>query len=145
MSTKELQEHMVSNMRKWQKIEDVSVMQCSEIITKTKNPLIRMIMEIIRADSERHHMVQELIASSMETQTISMNPDEIAEVWDLIEKHIDMEKHAETLAKDSLEKLKGKKMVVAEYLLHYLMKDEEKHDFMLDNLKTIQKGMYPYG
>jgi len=33
----------------------------SEIISKTKNPLIRMVMEIIRTDSQNHHRVQELI------------------------------------------------------------------------------------
>lgn len=145
MSTKELQANIIENMRRWQKIEDASVMQCSEIIVKTKNPLIRMIMEIIRADSQRHYAVQEFIANGLESSTIAISPDEIAEVWDMIQKHIEMEKKTEDLARESLEMLKGKKMVVQEYLLDYLMKDESKHDFMLENLEAIRKGMYPYG
>jgi hypothetical protein len=36
-------------------------------------------------------------------------------------------------------------MVVQEYLLHYLMEDEEKHNSILKQLETIKKGMYPYG
>lgn len=145
MSTKELQEKIIDNMRKWQKIEDVSIAQCSEIITKTKNPLIRMVMEIIRRDSENHYRVQELIASSLESATLSLSPEEIAEVWDLIQRHIDMEKKAETYARESVEALKGKKMVVQEYFLRYLLEDEEKHDHLLESLETIKKGMYPYG
>lgn len=145
MSTKELQQSIIENMRKWQKVEDVSVEQCNEIITKTKNPVIKMVMEIIRNDSMNHHKVQELIASSLDTATVSLNPDDIAEVWDLIQKHIDMEKKAEAYAIESSDALKGKKMVIQEYLLNYLLVDEKKHDMLLDTLKTIQKGMYPYG
>jgi len=145
MSTKELQEEIVNNMRKWQKVEDVSVKQCSEIIAKTKNPIIKMIMEIIRADSERHHKVEEIIADSFESSTITLSPDELADVWDLIQKHIDMEKKAEAYARESLEAMqKGPKWLVQEYLLHYLLEDEEKHDHMLESLEKIKSGMYPY-
>jgi bacterioferritin (cytochrome b1) len=104
-----------------------------------------MVMEIIRADSERHYRVQELIAQSLESSTVSLSPDEIAEVWDMIQKHIDMEAKADAMAKESLASLKGKKMAVQEYLLSYLVMDEEKHDKLLDNLEMIKKGMYPYG
>ena len=63
--------------------------------------------------------------------------------WQL--KHIDLEKKTVELAKDSLEALKGRKMVVQEYLLDYLRIDEEKHNSVLESLGTIKKGMYPYG
>ena len=61
MSTKELQEQIIANMRRWQFVEDASCIQMSEIIARTKNPVVRMIMEIIRTDSQNHHRVQELI------------------------------------------------------------------------------------
>ncbi|MFH1700576.1 MAG: hypothetical protein ABIE07_08315 [Candidatus Zixiibacteriota bacterium] len=145
MSTKELQQSIIENMRKWQKVEDASIEQCNEIITKTKNPVIKMAMEIIRNDSMNHHRVQELIASSLEADTMSLSPDDIADVWDLIQRHIDMEKKAEAYATEAHDALKGKKMVIQEYLLNYLLVDEKKHDMLLDTLETIKKGMYPYG
>ena len=92
MSTKEIQEKLVTNMRKWQKVEDATVLQTSEIMSKTKNPIVRMVMEIIRSDSERHYRVQELIAESLESKAIAFSTDELADVWDMIEKHIEMEK-----------------------------------------------------
>ena len=46
---------------------------------------------------------------------------------------------------DGTSALKGKKMVVQEYLLRYLLEDENKHNHMLDLLAIIKKGMYPYG
>lgn len=145
MSTKELQEKIIDNMRKWQKIENESVSQMSEIISKTNNPVIKFVMKVIQRDSEMHHEVQELIAKSLEGETVSLNPDDLGNVWELIEKHIRMEKKAGELANDSLEALKGKKMVIQEYLLNYLMKDEAKHDELLESLESIKKGMYPYG
>lgn len=144
MSTKELQDKIVTNMRKWQKVEDVSVVQTSEVIAKTKNPVVRMVMEIIRSDSERHYRVQELIARSLESGAVSLSTDELADIWDMIEKHIEMEKKAEEYARESLAALKGKKMLVQEYLLNYLMDDEAKHDRLLENLEKIKKNIYPY-
>jgi len=49
------------------------------------------------------------------------------------------------MAEDALIALKGKKMVVQEYLIHYLLEDENKHNKILADLETIKKGMYPYG
>ena len=41
--------------------------------------------------------------------------------------------------------LKGKNMIVQEYLLNYLLEDEKKHAAMLEALAGIKRGMYPYG
>ena len=145
MSTKEIQEKVVDNMRRWQKIENASVASTGEVIEKTENPIIRIVMEIIQRDSQMHHRVQELIADSLTTKALSLTPDELADVWDMIEKHIQLEKKTVEMAEEALETLKGKKMVVQEYLLQYLMEDENKHNHILDSLATIKKGMYPYG
>ncbi len=145
MSTKELQEHIVENMKQWQKIENASVAQMSAIMDKTDNSLISIIMEIIQRDSQMHHRVQQMIIDSLESATITLSPDDLAHVWDKIEDHIAMEKETLKLTADSLEALSGKKMVVQEYLLNFLKLDEEKHDAMLESLEMLKKGMYPYG
>jgi hypothetical protein len=62
----------------------------------------------------------------------------------MIEKHIQLEKKTIELAQEALDALKGKKMLVQEYLLNYLMEDEAKHNKILDNLEKIKGGMYPY-
>ena len=91
MSVKEVHEKLVSNMKKWQKLEDATILQTSEIISKTDNPVIRIIMEIIRSDSLNHHRVQSLISETIE-RGITVNPDELMEIWGLIERHREMEK-----------------------------------------------------
>jgi hypothetical protein len=145
MSTKEIQEQIVSNMRAWQKIENAAVTLTARIIEKTDNPIVRLVMEIIQRDSQMHHRVQELIADSLEVKSLSLTPEELGAVWDLVETHIETEKKTVEMAEQALAALKGKKMVVQEYLLNYLLIDENKHNAILDQLATIKKGMYPYG
>ena len=145
MSTKETQEKIIDNMKRWQKVENSSVASTGRVIEKTENPLIRLIMEIIQRDSQMHYRIQEMIINSLESGTISLNPDELTDVWDLIEKHIKLEEKTVELAIEAKEALKGKKMVVQEYLIDYLLTDEEKHNKVLETLETIKKGMYPYG
>ncbi len=145
MSTKEIQEQIVENMKKWQKIENASVAQMSAIIEKTPNPVIQIVMEIIQSDSQMHHRVQQMILDSFEREAIVLTPEDLGQIWDLVEKHIAMEEETVHLAEKSLAALKGKKMVVQEYLLNYLKTDETKHDRLLESLEKIKSGMYPYG
>jgi hypothetical protein len=145
MKTKELQEKIVANMKRWMKIENSAVASTGRVIEKTDNPIVRLVMEIIQRDSQMHYRVQELIADSLETRTITLNPEELADVWDMVESHIQLEKETIQLAQEALDHLKGKKMVVQEYLTEYLLQDEKKHDLVLERLATIKKGMYPYG
>jgi len=145
MTTKEIQQQIVANMRQWQKVENASVASTGNVIEKTTNPIVRLVMEIIQRDSQMHYRVQEMVADSLESKTISLTPEELAEVWTMIEKHIELEKKTVKLAHDALQALRGRKMVVQEYLLDYLLLDEEKHNRILETLGTIKKGMYPYG
>ena len=144
MTTKEVQKELVSNMRRWQRIEDASVSSTSQIIEKTDNSLVRLIMEIIQHDSLMHYRVQEWVADSLE-KTVSLTPEELGGVWEMIERHIEVEKKSVEIAEQCLASLKGQTMVVQAYLLNYLLEDERKHDSLLDSLDSIKKKMYPYG
>lgn len=146
MSTKEAQEKIVENMRKWQKIENAAVSSTGRVIEETENPIVRLVMEIIQRDSQMHYRVQELIADSLTTKALTLTPDEVGKVWGKIEKHIELEKQTIELAKSSLAQIEGKKgLVIQAYLIEYLLKDEEKHDEILAKLNEVKKGMYPYG
>ncbi|MDX1764894.1 MAG: hypothetical protein R3231_11285 [bacterium] len=145
MSTKDLQDKLVNNMKNWQKIEDASVESTTKIMSKTDNPVIKMVMEIIQRDSETHRRVQQMVVDTLTKQPVSLTPEEMGDVWEMVENHLLIERRMVGLVKEALEDLKGKKMVVQEYLLNYLMADETKHDQLLDNFEKIKKGMYPYG
>jgi hypothetical protein len=144
VKTKDLQKEIVANMTQWQKIENASVVSTGKIMEKTENPVVRIIMEIIQHDSQMHYRVQDLIAASLESKAIVFSTDELKDIWRMIENHIELEKKTVDLAQKSLEALKGKKMLVQEYLLRYLLEDENKHNRILENLEAIKRGAYPY-
>jgi hypothetical protein len=144
MSTKELQEKIVDNMKRWQKIENASVASTGNVIEATDNPVVRLIMEVIQRDSQFHYRVQEFIADSLTKKTVVLSTDELARIWDMIEKHIKLEEQTVELADEALEALKGKKMLVQEYLLRYLLEDEKKHNKILADLEKIKADSYPY-
>jgi hypothetical protein len=110
---------------------------------KTENPIIRLVMEIIQRDSQMHYLVQQWIADSVESKTVSLTPDELNKVWGLIERHTEIEKAMVGIVQEALNSLKGKKMYIQEYLLKYLQEDEIKHTSLLNSLEGLKKGMLP--
>ena len=145
MTMKELQQEIVSSMKSWQQLENATIAITGQIMEKTKNPIIRLIMEVIQRDSQMHYRVQEWVADSLESKTVSLSPEEIGEVWEIIERHIELEKKSVEIAEQTLASLKGKAMVVQAYLLNYLLEDERKHNNLLSSLDSIKIKMYPYG
>lgn len=144
MSTKEVRQELVDSMRHWQKIEDRSVESTGQVIAKTSNPLIRLVMEIIQRDSQMHHRVQQFIIDSLEGKPIALSTDEMGAISEMIDNHLKIEDDMVVLVDKALNDVKDRKMLVQEYLLNFLVADEKKHASMLKALDTIKKGMYPY-
>ena len=138
---KELNENLVKTLKKWQKIEDESVKSTSAIIAKTKNPIVRQIMEIIKQDSAMHKKVQQVIIDSFEKKAINLDPEELSDIWGMVEDHIELEKETVRLAEESR---KNSNNFIVRYLLGYLMIDEQKHNDILQQMEDIKRGMYPY-
>lgn len=139
---KEAIEKLVETLKRWQKIEDASIKNTTEILKLTDNPLIHLVMEIIRQDSVMHRRVQQLIIDHFEKAPITLNPEELASFWSMIEEHDEIEKKTIKLAEEALAETKSP---FAQYLVGYLLTDEKKHDALLEEIEKIKKGMYPYG
>ncbi len=140
-SQKELNEKLLDTLKAWQAVEDESVRSTTEIISKTKNPVVHQIMEIIRQDSAMHKRVQQLLIDNFEKKAFSLTPEELADIWVMVEKHIELEKETIRLAEESR---RNSKNFVIRYLLGYLMTDEQKHNLILQQLEDIKSGIYPY-
>ncbi|MBI5325519.1 MAG: hypothetical protein HZB41_09675 [Ignavibacteriae bacterium] len=133
---------LVKILKNWQAIEDESVRNSTEIIKQTKNPLIHLVMEIIRQDSAMHKRVQQLIIDHYEKQPVTIAPDELLTMWNMLEHHDELEKQTIEKAKEAMDETTSN---LARYLLDYLLTDEKKHDMLLSEIEKIKKGMYPYG
>ena len=138
---KELNEQLLNTLKKWQVVEDQSVKSTTEIMAKTNNPVVKHIMEIIRQDSAMHKRIQQLIIDSFEKEAITLTPEELGGIWEMIDKHIELEKETIRLAEESR---KNSKNFVVRYLLGYLMTDEQKHNEILAQMEDVKSGIYPY-
>lgn len=138
---KERDEKLVEIMKEWQKIEDASIKMTKDIKDKTENPLIHLVMDVIRQDSAHHRRTQQMIIDHFEKESLKMNPDELVEFWDLVEEHDEIEKKTIELAEGAL---KTTNYPLVGYLIEYLLTDERKHNQLLDEMERIKKGMYPY-
>lgn len=132
---------LVSTLKRWQEIENESIAQTTAIINKSNNALIRLVMEIIRQDSSMHRRVQQVILDSLEKEAFSLTPEELGEVWDMIEKHAESEKETIALAEKAR---RNCRLFVQRHLLTYLTDDEQKHDRLLAQLEDFKREIYPY-
>lgn len=135
-------EKTIATLRHWQALERQAIETTAELMEKTGNPLIRQILEIIRNDSVQHHRVQQFLIDSMTTMPVNLTPEELAEVWDAIEEHDQVERETIKIAKELKEECR---FFVQKALLEYLIIDEEKHDHILGQLEEFKKNLYPYG
>ena len=134
-------EELKQTLRRWQDIEQASIAQTGQIIQKTENPLIKLIMEIVRQDSTMHYRVQQAMLDSLEKEAFHLTPEELAAIWDLVEKHAEMEKETIELAEKAR---KNCHLFTQRHLLSYLVDDEKKHDKMLAQLEDFKRNIYPY-
>ncbi len=145
LSTRELQEKIAAELKEWQKTEGAAAQFMDKLGKDTDHPVLKAVADIIHADSLRHARIQQLIIDSLEKTSITLSPEDVAKVWATIEAHIATERDMVKNVRNALELMKGRKMVVQQYLLEYLLFDEEKHDLLLEKLEGVKRGMYPYG
>jgi hypothetical protein len=134
-------EELKLTLRQWQELEDKTIEQTTAIVQKTQNPLIKLIMEIIRQDSAMHRRVQQVMLDGLEKEAFTLTPEELGEVWDLIEEHAEMEKQTIVLGEKAR---RNCRLFVHRHLLTYLIEDEQKHDRLLSQLEDFKRNIYPY-
>ena len=141
--TKNLQQDIVTTMKHWQKVENAAVVSTAQIMEKTENPLIRLVAEIIQRDSMIHYRVQEFIAHSIAHKALTLTPDDLTKIWGMIEQHIKIEQQTIDLAQQMLDCTRGQQgLILQNYLLKYLLQDEQKHSDLLSRLDEIKRGIY---
>ena len=131
-------EKMANVLKNWQKLERKAMDDTAAIIEESDNPLVRMIMSIIRHDSLMHHRVQQFLIDSITDADVPVSRDDLAHIWDKIEEHDRLEKKTIAMAEELRDESWSP---VHKQLLGYLLEDEKKHDGLLDQLREVKIGM----
>lgn len=133
-------ENMINILKRWQGIEDDSIRNTTEIIKRSNNSIVNIIMEIIRQDSVIHRRIQQLIVDNYTKKPIAIDKDELTEIWDLITEHDEAERKTIELANYALAQIDEP---IVKFLLEYLLLDESKHDKLLTDLEKYKDSVYP--
>lgn len=134
-------EQLKKTLREWQQVEDHAINHCDAVLAKTQNSLIRLVMEILRQDSVMHKRVQQAILDSLEKEAFSLQPEELGELWQMIEHHDEAEERALRMAEQAR---RNCPLIIQRQLLEYLIDDERKHERLLGYLSDFKRSIYPY-
>jgi len=130
-------EEFLNLIREWQALEEKTISSAEELMSKTNNPLVKMTMEMIRHDSEKHKVMQQMIIDSLTKEAIHLSPDELAPLSDMLNKHMETEAKSLAIADAALEK---SELFVTRYILSYLIADETKHHSLINKLNELKRA-----
>ena len=85
-------------LRTWQAVEGETIARANDTIAKTRNPLVQLVMEIVRQDSAMHRRVQQALLDTLERQRATLTSRERKEIWDVVGRRAEMEKYTAELA-----------------------------------------------
>lgn len=130
-------EEFLNLIREWQALEDKTIESAEELLNKTNNPLVKMTMEMIKHDSQKHKVMQQMLIDSITKEAIHLSPDELAPLSDLLNRHLEAEAKSLSLADAALEK---SELFIARYILSYLIADETKHHSLINKLNELKRA-----
>lgn len=133
---KESSEKFLKAIRDWQALEDDTIRFSDDMMKKTKNPLIKMTMEVIKSDSQKHKVMQQMLIDSITKEAVHLRPEELATISDTLNGHIAAEAKSLELADEAL---KSSELFITRYILSMLIADEQKHHKILGDLNELKR------
>ena len=119
----------------WLQAEEDTIAMTSKISSATKNPVIKIFMDVIRTDSAKHKRIQEFLKSTMTEAAVNVSFDEIGEISGMINGHLALEQKTVDMAKNLVAETK---LPVQKELIEYLLEDEQKHVKLLNSLAEFK-------
>ena len=102
---------------------------------KSDNSFMKLIMEIIKRDSEKHKVMQQFIIDSFTREAMHLSPEELIPLGDVLEQHIKAEAKSMGLANACVPVTKN---FFANFVASPLLSDEVKHHEMLTTLDQVK-------
>lgn len=133
-------EQFLADLYEWQSAESDTLVKCFEIQKKTNNVLVNLVAEIIQRNSKTHIQVLNLIHEGLTKKAMPLTPDELGQIWDLVESYAETERKS----KDMAEKvICNSRMFAIKQLFVYMVEDESRNLKFLNQLEDFKRRMYP--
>ena len=128
---------LIAALEDWMELEDETIKHAEATLKKTKNKLVKMTMEMIKNDSQKHKAMQKLLVDSLAKEALILTPDDLVDLSDGLNKHLAAEAKTLEIADAALNK---SRLFVTRYILSYLIADEQKHHALLAKLNELKRA-----
>jgi hypothetical protein len=139
---KKREEKLVQLITDWKSLENDTVALAEDLQKKSDNPFVKVIMEIIKRDSEKHKVMQQFVIDALTKEAVHLSPQELIPLADVLDRHIQAEAKSMGLANACA--IESRNYFV-DFIVSTLTDDEVKHHNMLRTLDYIKGAVYPYG
>jgi DNA topoisomerase IB len=106
----------------------------------TKSYFVQIITRAIQRDAEKHEEILQSILDCMDC-TVTMTPEDLGELTDLIGSQLDAGKKGRKLAAVAL---KEPQNYITKHLFQYILDDEETNATLMERLNKFKGQIYPY-
>ena len=137
----EKREQFLSDLYEWLSVESETVMKCSEIQEETDNPFVQLVAEIVRGNSKTHIRILNLIHECLTRKAVSLTPDELGQIWELVQGYMEIESRSIEMAEQAIS---SSRIFIIKQLLAYMLDDKNRNLKLVGQLEDFKKRMYPY-
>jgi hypothetical protein len=130
-----IEEEVVESFKQWQNLEDETYSLAEDLQKKSDNSFVKLIMEIIKRDSEKHKIMQQFVVDAFTKEAMHLTAEELMPLAEVLDNHIKAEAKSMGLANACIA---GTKNYFANFIASLLMSDEVKHHEMLTTLDQVK-------
>ncbi|MFZ5905850.1 MAG: hypothetical protein ACOYVJ_00390 [Nitrospirota bacterium] len=142
VTTKITEEKLLHLIEDWYKLEDQTIKFAEDTMKKSDNAFIKVVMEIIKHDSQKHKIMQQFVIDALTKEAVHLAPQELIPLADILEKHIQAE--AKSMGMAHACSIVSKNYFV-DFIVSALTDDETRHHNMLKTLDHLKGAVYQYG
>ncbi len=124
-------------LKDWQKLEDKTIAHSAKMLKKSRNRLVRLTMEMIRNDSQKHKAMLQLLIDSITKEAVILSPEDLSAISSGLNEHLAAEAESLEVADKALQ---NADLFITRYILSYLIADEHKHHALLSKLNELKRA-----
>jgi len=129
-------------LKEWYDLEDQTIKLAEDLLKKSDNSFVKVIMEMIKRDSEKHKIMQQFAIDHLTKEAFHLTPQELIPLGEVLDKHVQAEAKSMGLATNAITMSRD---YFTNFIVSYLMADEIKHHEMLTKLDHIKGQVHPAG
>ncbi len=126
---------LIKAMESWMESEEVTIEDARTMKKETDNPFVKMTMEMLIHDAEKHKIIQQMVIDSLTKESVHLTPEELAPLEKVLNRHILEESENLTKAIGAIDKTEPR---IIRYLLSYLSADEAGHRELVARLNELK-------